>query len=174
MKHTRSTLAIVGLSGLLAGNACSNDRAEKAPVALGSPSALQLGSTLVDCGPGQRPLLEQAEGLTRVQCVAGPTAPYSDNGALQPIPVNVQLPASVRAPAPLPPAPPEVRPAARSATRTASARGRTWKKSAVLIGGSTAAGAGVGAILDGGSGAKKGAVVGLVGGVVYDNATRDR
>jgi hypothetical protein len=32
----------------------------------------------------------------------------------------------------------------------------------------------VGAILDGGSGAKKGAVVGLVGGVVYDIATRDR
>jgi hypothetical protein len=44
----------------------------------------------------------------------------------------------------------------------------------VIIGGSTAAGAGVGAILDGGSGAKKGAVVGLVGGVVYDIATRDR
>jgi hypothetical protein len=53
-------------------------------------------------------------------------------------------------------------------------RGRTWKKSAAIIGGSTAAGAGVGALLDGGSGAKKGAVAGLVGGVVYDIATRSR
>jgi hypothetical protein len=31
-----------------------------------------------------------------------------------------------------------------------------------------------GAVLGGGSGAKKGAVVGLVGGVVYDIATRSR
>jgi hypothetical protein len=174
MNHTRSTLAIVGLSGLLAGTACSTGPTEKAPVAGGSPSALQLGSTLVDCGPGQRPLLEQADGLTRVQCVAFlPTAPYADAAALRPIPVNAQLPAPVQAAVAQQPAPREARPAARTA-RTASTRGRTWKKSAAIIGGGAAAGAGVGAILDGGSGAKKGAVVGLVGGVVYDIATRDR
>ena len=51
-------------------------------------------------------------------------------------------------------------------------RGRSWKKSAVIIGGSTAAGAGVGAVLGGGSGAKKGAVAGLLGGTIYDLATR--
>jgi hypothetical protein len=53
---------------------------------------------------------------------------------------------------------------------TRRAAGRTWKKSAIIIGGSTAAGAGVGAVMGGGSGAKKGAVVGLLGGVVYDIA----
>jgi len=80
----------------------------------------------------------------------------------------------------VPPAPVQVRqasyeprPAPRAAARRA-ANGRSWKKSAAIIGGATAAGAGVGAVLDGGSGAKKGAVVGLVGGVVYDVATRDR
>jgi hypothetical protein len=68
----------------------------------------------------------------------------------------------------------EPRPYPRTTTRPVATRGRTWKKSAVIIGGSTAAGAGVGALLNGGSGAKKGAVVGLVGGVVYDIATRNR
>jgi hypothetical protein len=51
---------------------------------------------------------------------------------------------------------------------------RSWKKSAIIIGGSTAAGAGVGAVLDGKDGAKKGAVVGLLGGTIYDIATRTR
>ena len=51
---------------------------------------------------------------------------------------------------------------------------RTWKKSAIIIGGSTAAGAGVGAVLDGESGAKKGVVVGLLGGTIYDIATRTK
>ena len=53
-------------------------------------------------------------------------------------------------------------------------QGRSWKKSAVIIGGATAGGAGVGAVLGGGSGAKKGAVVGLVGGTIYDIATRNK
>jgi hypothetical protein len=53
-------------------------------------------------------------------------------------------------------------------------QGRSWKKSAIIIGGSTAAGAGVGAVLDGKDGAKKGAVVGLLGGTIYDIATRNR
>ena len=53
-------------------------------------------------------------------------------------------------------------------------QGRSWKKSAIIIGGSTAAGAGVGAVLGGGSGAKKGAVVGLLGGTIYDVATRNK
>jgi hypothetical protein len=53
-------------------------------------------------------------------------------------------------------------------------QGRSWKKSAIIIGGSTAAGAGVGAVLDGKDGAKKGAVVGLLGGTIYDIATRNK
>ena len=53
-------------------------------------------------------------------------------------------------------------------------QGRSWKKSAIIIGGSTAAGAGVGAVLDGKSGAVKGGVVGLLGGTIYDIATRNK
>jgi len=56
----------------------------------------------------------------------------------------------------------------------AQSQTRSWKKSAVIIGGATAAGAGVGAVLDGKDGAKKGAVVGLLGGTIYDVATRTK
>lgn len=51
---------------------------------------------------------------------------------------------------------------------------RSWKKSALIIGGSSAGGAGVGALLGGGSGAKKGAIVGGIGGLVYDLVTRNK
>jgi len=51
---------------------------------------------------------------------------------------------------------------------------RSWKKSAIIIGGSTAAGAGVGAVMGGKKGAVKGGVVGLVGGTIYDIATRNK
>jgi hypothetical protein len=63
---------------------------------------------------------------------------------------------------------------ASSSERVVVKRGRSWKKSAAIIGGSTAGAAGVGALLGGKSGAKKGAVVGLVGGTVYDIATRNK
>jgi hypothetical protein len=52
--------------------------------------------------------------------------------------------------------------------------GRSWKKSALIIGGSAAGGAGLGAIVDGKGGAKKGAIIGGVGGLVYDLATRNK
>ena len=51
---------------------------------------------------------------------------------------------------------------------------RSWKKSALIIGGSAAGGAGLGAIVDGKGGAKKGAIIGGVGGLVYDLATRNK
>jgi hypothetical protein len=128
----------------------------------------------VDCGQGQNVLLRQAGSVTQVECVRGATmasAPLSGGDFLQPIPVQANVPheaPQVRH------ASYEPRPATRTSTRPVATRGRTWKKSAAIIGGATAAGAGVGAILDGGSGAKKGAVVGLVGGVIYDVATRNR
>jgi hypothetical protein len=79
------------------------------------------------------------------------------------------------------------RPVTRTASRSSGRRvayapartyevkqGRSWKKSALIIGGSAAGGAGVGALLGGKGGAKKGAVVGGIGGLVYDLATRNK
>jgi hypothetical protein len=182
MKRLGLLAGIVGGGGLLVASACTSAAPESTSLAA-TPLALQAvqaGSTLVDCGPGQRVLLQQANGVTQVQCVPGATmtgAPlFVGNGSdlLQPIPVQANVPqAAYDAPVQARPVSYEPRPYPRTTTRRV-ATGRTWKKSAVIIGGSTAAGAGVGALLKGGSGAKKGAVVGLVGGVVYDIATRNR
>jgi hypothetical protein len=173
MKRLSVVCAIVGASGLLAVSACTT-RTAAAPASLATPSAVTVGSTLVDCGQGQRPLLQQANDRTQVLCVAADATsgiPVLPDG-LQPIRVGAQVPAAVHES----PAPARNASYEKSAPRTMTRRaaGRTWKKSAIIIGGSTAAGAGVGAVMGGGSGAKKGAVVGLLGGVVYDIATRDR
>jgi hypothetical protein len=66
------------------------------------------------------------------------------------------------------------RPATRTVARQPTTQVRSWKKSALIIGGSAAGGAAVGAVLDGKSGAKKGAIVGGVAGTVYDIATRSK
>jgi hypothetical protein len=179
MKRMGWTLGIVGLS-LFGASACSVPSKDgAAPAAAASPSAIQVGSTLVDCGPSQRLLLEQENGVTRVRCVPGATTGaeplvLARGDVLQPIAVDARVPAGVNgAPAPTRVSY-EPRPAPRETTQRVASRDRSWKKSAAIIGGSTAAGAGVGAIMGGGGGAKKGAVVGLLGGVVYDIATRDR
>jgi hypothetical protein len=174
MKRLGLVCGIVGSCAVLGVSACTT-RNSTAAAPLATPSAVMVGGTLIDCGPGQRALLQQANGGTQVLCVAGDATSGSRlvSDGPQPIPVGAQLPAVVHdAPAPARNASYEPRSAPRTTTRRAS--GRTWKKSAVIIGGSTAAGAGVGAVMGGGSGAKKGAVVGLLGGVVYDIATRDR
>lgn len=59
------------------------------------------------------------------------------------------------------------------ATRTAASRverssGRDWKKTAMVIGGTTAAGAGVGAIFGGRKGALIGAAIGGGAGTIYE------
>ncbi len=50
-------------------------------------------------------------------------------------------------------------------------KARTKKKSALIVGGSAAAGAAIGAAAGGGKGAGIGAIVGGVGGLVYDRTT---
>jgi len=180
MKRLGWVAGIVGGGGLLVGSACTNNAPAPAGTSL-APQAVQAGSTLVDCGPGQRVLLQQANGVTQVQCVPDATmtgAPLSvgyGSDYLQPISVRANVPqVAYDAPVQARPVSYEPQTYPRTTTRRVATRGRTWKKSAAIIGGSTAAGAGVGALLGRGSGAKKGAVVGLIGGVVYDIATRNR
>jgi hypothetical protein len=172
-----TAVGVLGLGGLvLAG---STGRTTTTPAA---------ESTIVDCGEGRQALVHPAtSGGSRVECVptsvAVPDAvvPFANGFAEPTVPAVQRVVYRDR---------PVARTSARSMPRatpvsystSAPARvysepqghTRSWKRSAVIIGGATAGGAGLGAVLGGGSGAKKGAVVGLVGGTVYDIATRNK
>ena len=156
-----------------------------------STSALpQTGPLAVDCGVGRIALLKPVapgQQYSQVECAPSAAAMVEPQAYAQP-----QGSYLVPATYPVQPAVQErvvyrdrvVQPVTRSQTarrsvaytpaRTEVKQGRSWKKSALIIGGSAAGGAGVGAILGGGSGAKKGAVVGGIGGLVYDLATRNK
>jgi hypothetical protein len=153
-------------------------------------AGLASNPVLVDCAEGQRALVKHVsvagQTVAQVQCVGQQlmTNTFDEMSMAAPdyttaraYPVSMSRPAVYSAPAP-----------ARTRTvasrepvtyRTASSdvpqkSPRSWKKSALIIGGSAAGGAGLGAILGGKSGAKKGAVVGGIAGTVYDIATRNK
>jgi len=155
-------------------------------------AGLASNPVLVDCADGQRALVKHVsvagQTVAQVQCVGQPlmtpTNTFDDMSMAAPAyntarayPVSMSRPAVYSAPAP-----------ARTRTvasrqpvtyRTASSdvpqkSPRSWKKSALIIGGSAAGGAGLGAVLGGKSGAKKGAIVGGIAGTVYDIATRNK
>jgi hypothetical protein len=189
-------LGVMALGGVLVANA---GRPAAATPATDTGQA-QGRATLVSCGEGRQAMIwtdPTGSAAQRVECVpqdaalagAVPVAYPGAHFAGQPFVAPGAVPQVV---------PPVVQervvyrdrvvaaaPRRASSARTSSAapsrvryerepQTRSWKKSAVIIGGSTAAGAGVGAVLDGKSGAKKGAVVGLLGGTVYDIATRSK
>jgi hypothetical protein len=193
-------VGVLALGGLLVANSGRSAAAQiNTPMALASQNSSR--PTLVNCGEGRQAVIwtdPRTNGLSQVECVSRDqaTLPASNGYAL---PVSSQFTSSEvvtpLAPTIVRPAQERVvyrdrvvtRPAPRSYSRTSytprrsyspvyerPSQTRSWKKSAAIIGGSTAAGAGVGAIMDGKSGAKKGAVVGLLGGTVYDIATRTR
>lgn len=132
---------------------------------------------LVDCGEGREALLEPVDvGGTRslkVRCVPSeretssraralaPTAPPAPQPvtAVTPPPVTTEAP--VRTPDPAPPPDDE-------------GDGRTWKESAVIIGGAAGAGAGIGAIAKGKKGAAVGAAIGAASGTAYELIKRDK
>ena len=144
----------------------------------------------VDCGNGRLVLIRPvAPGQQYSQVECAPSANVAEPGAF----VQPQGSYLVQASYPVQPAVQErvvyrdrvvEQPVARRTTTARRSvsytparevrRGRTWQKSALIIGGSAAGGAGVGALLGGGSGAKKGALVGGIGGLVYDLATRNK
>jgi hypothetical protein len=164
-------------------------------------AGLASNPVLVDCADGQRALVKHVsvagQAVAQVQCVGQPlettnTFDEMSMAAAAPAyttarayPVSMSRPAaSYSAPAPVrtrtvAARQPVYRTASEPVYRTTSSEApvktpRSWKKSALIIGGSAAGGAGVGAILDGKSGAKKGAIVGGIAGTVYDIATRNK
>jgi len=135
----------------------------------------QLSSTIPS---GQTPVLVNANG-TQISVLppvdadgrpllvinVGAAAPLAD-ASLQPRATPVLYRPMVQSaayePAPRP----------RRATGSSETGTRSWQKEAIIIGGSTAAGAGIGAIAGGKKGAAIGAISGGVAGLIYDMKTR--
>jgi hypothetical protein len=139
-------------------------------------TALTNAPTLVDCESGQRAVLQQTvidgREIARVACVTelpGPAMAYGTPVAYvdprsSSQPDIVQQPAVQRV---------VTRP---RVTRVSSAREveprRSWKKSALIIGGSTAGAAGIGGLIGGKKGALIGAGVGGGAAAIYEAMKR--
>ena len=123
------------------------------------PSGLQLR-----CEPGQRAVIRNVGGATAAECIGGvmTDSGYTTTRANLTYPVSdVRDVRPVRAYT----AAPQRRVQAASVERRS---GRDWKKTAMVIGGSSAAGAGVGAIFGGKKGALIGAAIGGGAGTLYE------
>lgn len=131
----------------------------------------------VDCGVGREALLEPVavDGKTSftVRCVTPERAtpsrvtPVAERPAPRPIAAPTPSPVSVESPARTPPASSSIDP-------DEDAEGRTWKESAVVIGGAAGAGAGIGALAKGKKGAAVGAAIGAASGAAYELIKRDQ
>ena len=136
----------------------------------------QLSSSLPS---GQTPVLVNANGAqisvlpsigsdgrpVPVVINVGSAAPLAyENAQPQAMPVAYRPMAQSAAYEPAPPP--------RQVTRSSQSGNRSWQKEAVIIGGGTAAGAGIGALAGGRKGAAIGAISGGVAGLIYDMKTR--
>lgn len=149
---------------------------------------------LVNCRPPLRALVRQTtfEGrpVTEVDCVAAEAPVYTQQPApyAAPTPTGWTNPAwsepapvrfvPVAAPVAAAPAAPPVREVRERVVYREGApqrevqRGRSWKKSALIIGSSAGIGAGVGAAVGGKKGALIGAAIGGGGATIWDQTTR--
>lgn len=127
---------------------------------------------LVDCGEGRKALVEpvvsNGEVVGKVTCAAiDSNAGHEAANAAVTRPVYAPAPARAQATANAPPA-------RRNEDVGDREEKRSWQDSALIIGSSAGAGAGIGAIAKGGKGAAVGAAIGGVAGTVYDLSTRNK
>jgi hypothetical protein len=123
----------------------------------------------VQCAPGQRAVVRQvptAQGMAAdVQCVTAPGDEMLVWNGYGPAAASARAVPAVYQPA----APERVVYRERTASRSS---GRSWKKSAMVIGGSAGAGAGVGALAGGKKGALIGAAIGGGAATLYEAMKR--
>ena len=198
MKNTKLTrLAAAGVvsAALIATVACNGNgldtvRAERDPRLLQTANGLPLGAQtvgdqqmLVNCGPYQRTLVRttylNGQPVAQVDCVAAETVAPADYApqqfaapGMQPVVYQPAAPRVVRTVAA--PAPAARRATTQRVVYTERKPVRTKTKSAVIIGTTAAAGAGVGALIGGKKGAIIGAVAGGGGAAIWDQVTRRR
>ena len=174
MQVKKSWAAVVSMAVLAACTQAPSFNGESAPASSAGTTAQAIGGgpVTINCGEGKQALVKSmsldGRTLSQVDCVDMRRVASSDMSLIEdeievaPVrtaPVRERIvyrDAPVRQPAP------QVR------------RKRPGAQSALIIGGGTAAGAGVGAIVGGKKGALIGAVLGGVGSTIYDRTTRNR
>lgn len=194
----RHVAALAGVGALLVTVGCGTTRDANGVVAqqlaaAANPAAMPV---LVSCQPDQRALVRQTivngAAVSQVECVAAVTqqTAYAQAPIVQPV---AAAPAAYSYPAPRAAQPvysdlgdAQVVPVARAPrtvarpVRTSQViydeqpvkRGRSVKKSAVIIGSSAGVGAGVGAAVGGKKGALVGAAIGGGSAAIWDQVTR--
>ncbi len=182
---------VAGLGALLFTVGCG--AAQNVPGAAAQTAAAQPSTpVVVSCEPNQRtlvrPVVVNGNAVSQVECVSNPEAPLAALNTVAPAaPVSYyrapvtrypELTDTRYVPASNYPAAssPRVIPARQvvyddSPVREVS-RGRSVKKSAVIIGSSAGIGAGVGAAIHGKKGALIGAAIGGGGAAIWDQVTR--
>jgi hypothetical protein len=174
------TVALVASAqGRSAPEAWPNAAQPNAPYAMTVADARSLNSaatnspTLVQCEPNQEAILQRSmvsgREVAQVTCVTrmAPQAMYASTPA--PYYANQVQPDIVQRPVVRTQT---VRPRAQRVVYQETAPRRSWKKTALVIGGSTATGAGVGAIMGGKKGALIGAAIGGGASTIYESTKR--
>ena len=195
----RAALGAVGAGALIVTAACGASdgarlRAMGYDGGLAQPVSQQTaaapnGQVLVNCEPNQRTLVRQTfvngQPVAQVQCVAAEPAAYDaaygngaypvayGNGVIAPrdygYDTRVVQPAVVQQPVVYRPARTVTQ---RRVVTERVDRGRSVKKSAIIIGSSAGVGAGVGAAVGGKKGALIGAAIGGGSAAIWDQITR--
>ena len=174
-------LAVVGVVAL-AGALFARGAWPASASSLVSPTS---SNVAMNCEPGQQAVVRQAvvgrEMQVNINCVTGgaqQTMFYDAYGrpiqgvGPQALPVGY-TPGGLVAPVTQPTyAPVRTRTAAAPRTASRSEGGRSWQKTALVIGGSTGAGAGIGGIIGGKKGALIGAAIGGGSASIYEAIKR--
>ena len=168
-------IGVVAGAFFLGGRLTASDLTPRAATTVASNPAPGLPGVQVECEPGQRAVVRQADtvnpGPAIVSCVSAQALPAGYMAASYPAARYATQPYAT---APyVAPAPRMVRTSTvNTVSRAPVSRNRSTKKSVAIIAGSTAAGAIIGGVTKG----KKGAVIGgLIGGgaaTIWDQATR--
>jgi hypothetical protein len=172
--------ALLAVLGLAVWQARASAPAAPAEGAVSGPAWAEAGvagvqetapATRVRCAPGQQAVIHQTLVAGRMaadaECVDAPLqAPRAAYAAQMATADIVEYPRAVPARVVQEPAP------VRRAPRRAAASGRSWKKTALVIGGSAGAGAGVGALAGGKKGALIGAAIGGGAATLYEATKR--